>query len=502
MTPLIKLLSLASRPLPCLRKATLLACACSVVALAASPLIHAQTADHKQLEKLVDDHAANWKQVSKQIWDYAELGYHENKSSTLLQEQLKAAGFTVQAGVADESTAFIASFGQGKPVIAILGEFDALPGLSQKTVPERDPVAAGAPGHACGHNLLGSGAALAAVAVKEYMAANHIAGTLRYYGTPAEEGGSGKVYMVRDGLFKDVDVVLHWHPADRNGVNNGGALAVISAKFTFHGIAAHAAMAPDRGRSALDAVMLMGNGIEFMREHVPSNTRIHYIVSKGGVAPNIVPDLAQMDLMARNPSNSTLTEIWDRILKISQGAALMTGTTVVVEGVGSDANIIGNDALAPVAQKNLEEVGGYTMTAEEKAFAVALQKTLGIDTVPSLDQTKEIEPLRPYDPNAPSASTDVGDVSWAVPTIGFGAATFVPGVAAHTWQAAASTGMSIGQDGMVIAAKALALTAADLFANPALVQAAKADFDRKLAGKTYYTAIPADQKPLIGYRDK
>jgi len=482
-----------------IRQGALASCL-GLIAIAAQAQSTSQA--HKQLEKLVDEHAANWKQVSKQIWDYAELGYHENKSSALLQAQLKDAGFTVESGVADEPTAFIASYGQGKPVIAILGEFDALPGLSQKPEPERDPVVAGAPGHGCGHNLLGSGAALAAVAVKEYMAEHHVAGTLRYYGTPAEEGGSGKVYMVRDGLFKDVDVVLHWHPADRNGVNNGGALAVISAKFTFHGIAAHAAMAPDRGRSALDAVMLMGNGIEFMREHVPSNTRVHYIISKGGVAPNIVPDLAQLDLMARHPSNAALSEIWERILNISKGAALMTGTTVEVEDIGSDANIIGNDALAPVAQRNLEEVGGYMMDAEQKRFAEALQKTMGIDTVPSLDQTQEIEPLRPYDPNAPSASTDVGDVSWAVPTIGFGAATFVPGVAAHTWQAAASAGMSIGQDGMVVASKALALTAVDLLTTPALVQAAKADFDKKLTGKKYQTAIPPGQKPLIDYRGK
>jgi aminobenzoyl-glutamate utilization protein B len=462
---------------------------------------HAQSSPaHKQVLQLVDDNAANWKQVSKEIWGYAELGYHEEKSSTLLQTQLKSAGFAVKSGVADEPTAFIASYGQGKPVIAILGEFDALPGLSQQTVPDRDPVVANAPGHGCGHNLLGSGAALAAVAVMKYMQANHIAGTLRYYGTPAEEGGSGKVYMVRDGLFKDVDVVLHWHPADRNAVNNGGALAVDSAKFTFHGIAAHAAMAPDRGRSALDAVMLMGNGIEFMREHVPSATRIHYIISKGGVAPNIVPDLAQMDLMARNPSNTTLTGIWDRILKIAQGAALMTGTTYEVTDIGSDANIVGNDALAPVAQKNLEEVGGFTLDDSQKEFALKLQKTLGIDTVPDLDQTDVIQPLRPVDLNAPSASTDVGDVSWTVPTIGFGAATFVPGVAAHTWQATASAGMSIGQDGMVIASKALALTAIDLFTRPELIVAAKADFDRKLTGKTYQSPIPAGQKPLINYR--
>ena len=354
-------------------------------------------------------------------------------------------------------------------MIAILGEFDALPGLSQQTVPERAPVTPGGSGHACGHNLLGSGAALAAVAVKQYMEANHIGGTLRYYGTPAEEGGDGKVYMVRAGLFKDVDVVLHWHPADRNEVTNGGMLAITGAKFTFHGVAAHAAMAPDRGRSALDAVMLMGTGIEYMREHVPSNTRIHYIITKGGVAPNIVPDLAQIDLIARHPSSATLQQIWSRLLDIAKGAALMTGTTYEVTDISGDANIVSNDALGALVQKNLEEVGGYTMSETERTFAVDLQKTLNIDSPPSLDQTHEVEPLRRPDPNAPAASTDVGDVSWVVPTIGFTTATFVPGVAPHTWQAASSAGMSIGQDGMVVASKVIAMTAVDLFTNSQLL---------------------------------
>jgi aminobenzoyl-glutamate utilization protein B len=459
------------------------------------------SADRTQILKLVDANAAQYKQVSKEIWGFAELGYHESKSSTLLQDQLKKAGFSLQAGVADEPTAFIASYGSGKPVIAILGEFDALPGLSQQAVATREAVVSGAPGHGCGHNLLGAGAALAAVAVKDYMAEHHVPGTLRYYGTPAEEGGSGKVYMVRAGLFKDVDVVLQWHPADRNAVSNGGALAVTSARFTFHGVAAHAAMAPDRGRSALDAVMLMGNGIEFLREHVPANTRIHYIITKGGVAPNVVPDLAEMDLMARNPYNETLDGIWARIVKIANGAAMMTETTVEIRNIGSDANIIPNDALAPVAQKNLEFVGGFKLDPAQTEFATNLQKTLPPGAAPSLDQTNIIQPLRPFDPNAPSASTDVGDVSWNVPTIGFGTATFVPGVAAHTWQAAASAGTSIGQDGMVIASKALALTAVDLFLTPSLVAAAQQDFHHQLQGKTYESAIPETQKPLINYRD-
>jgi aminobenzoyl-glutamate utilization protein B len=458
-------------------------------------------AEHKQVEQLVEASASQYKLVSKQIWDFAELGYHENKSSELLQEQLKQAGFSVRAGVADEPTAFVASYGQGKPVIAILGEFDALPGLSQGIVPERKPLVDGAPGHGCGHNLLGSGAALAAVAVKEMMEKQHISGTLRYYGTPAEEGGSGKVYMVRDGLFKDVDVVLHWHPSDHNAVTNGGALAVISAKFTFHGVASHAAVAPDRGRSALDAVMLMGNGIEFMREHVPSSTRIHYIITKGGVAPNVVPDLAEMYVMARNPSMTTLNGIWARIVKTAQGAELMTETKVDVKIISSDSNIVANNVLAAVAQKNLEEVGGYELKAEQKEFATHLQKSLSPEAIKDLDTTNVVQPLRAIDPNAPSASTDVGDVSWTVPTIGFVAATFVPGVSAHTWQAAASAGMSIGQDGMVIASKALALTAIDLFKNPQLVTSAKEEFDRQMKGKTYESAIPNNQKPLLDYRE-
>jgi aminobenzoyl-glutamate utilization protein B len=228
---------------------------------------------------------------------------------------------------------------------------------------------------------------------------------------------------------------------------------------------------------------------------------MHYIISKGGVAPNIVPDLAQMDLMARSPSNTTLKDVWDRIEKIAQGAALMTGTTLEVRDIGSDANIIPNDPLAALAQKNLQEVGGYTLNAEQTKFALELQKSFGMDTPPSLDATKEIEPLRKFDPNQPAASTDVGDISWNVPTIGFSAATWPAGTAAHTWQAAAASGMSIGQEGMVVAAKAIALTALDLFTDPALVQAAKDDFKKQLAGKSYYTAIPTQQKPLINYRN-
>lgn len=450
---------------------------------------------------MVSDNAPQYQRLSKQIWDYAELGYHEEKSSALLQSQLRAAGFKVETPMPDMATAFVASYGSGKPVIGILGEFDALPGLSQEAVPTRKPVTAATPGHGCGHNLLGSAAALAAVSLKQYMEKYRIQGTLRFYGTPAEEGGSGKVYMVRAGLFKDVDVVLHWHPSDRNVVFNGGSLADSSARFTFHGVAAHAAFAPDRGRSALDAVMLMGNGVEFMREHVPSSSRIHYIITKGGVAPNVVPDLAEIFLTARSPSGEVLTDIWARIQKIAQGAALMTETTVDVKVVSADANVLTNAPLAELAQRELEEVGGFTYSAEQKAFAEELQKTLPPSAAGHWEQTSTIAPLRDPDPNAPAASTDVGDISWVVPTIGFATATFVPGCAPHTWQAAATAGMSIGQAGMLISAKSLALIGADLLAHPEVITAARADLDRQLKTVTYKSAIPLGQKPPLNYRE-
>jgi aminobenzoyl-glutamate utilization protein B len=457
---------------------------------------------HQQILQLVDQHAAHFAGTSRTIWEYAELGYQEEKSSALLQRELQSAGFRIQSPVADEPTAFVATYGQGEPVIGILGEFDALPGLSQAATPVRSPVVADGPRHGCGHNLLGSGAALAAVALKEYMERNHVAGTLRYYGTPAEEGGSGKVYMIRAGLFRDTDVVLQWHPGSENVVFNGGTLAINSARFLFHGVAAHAALAPERGRSALDAVMLMGNGIEFLREHIPSNSRIHYIITNGGAAPNVVPDTAELYLYARNPSSVVLSGVWERILKIGQGAALMTETTVDVREVGGDANVLPNDALAKVAQRNLEEVGGFRYTPEEKHFAEELQRSLPAGEAGELESTTSVRPLRRPDPNEAAASTDVGDVSWNVPTIGFRTATFVPGVVPHTWQAAASAGMSIGQKGMIVAAKALAETGADLFSDRRLVSDAKADFQRQMEGKTYQSVIPAGRKPPLDYRHK
>jgi aminobenzoyl-glutamate utilization protein B len=446
----------------------------------------------------MDSTAVHYGDVSRKIWEFAELGYHENKSAALLKSELREAGFKLEENVAGVPTAFTATFGQGKPVIGIMGEFDALPGLSQDTVPDRKPVAEGAPGHACGHNLLGAASLFAAVTIKDWMVQKKIAGTLRYYGTPAEEGGGGKLYMIRAGAFKDVDVVLSWHPADSNGASLRSSLAIIEAKFKFYGKAAHAAAAPDAGRSALDGLMISANAIEFLREHVPETTRIHYIVSKGGAAPNIVPDYAELFLYARHPSMPVLDKIWDRIIKCAQAGALASETRMEMELIDSSYNTLPNDALAALGNRNMQAVGGVTYTPEEQAFADAIRKTLPDRTRPMGSQQK----VEPPSEGTGVASTDAGDVSWNYPMLELHAATFVPGVPAHTWQAAACAGMSIGRKGMVVAAKGLALSAMDLFTDPNQVDAAKTAFAKRRAGIEYRSRVPDDHKPPINYREQ
>ena len=457
-----------------------------------------QADDKSAMLAKMDGAAVHYGDVSRKIWEFAELGYKENKSAALLKSELQAAGFQMEENVAGIPTAFTATFGQGKPVIGIMGEYDALPGLSQDTTPDRKPIADGAPGHACGHNLLGSASLFAAVTIKDWMTANNIKGTLRFYGTPAEEGGGGKLYMVRAGAFKDVDVVLSWHPGDSNGASLKSSLAIIEAKFKFYGKAAHAAAAPDAGRSALDGLMISANAIEFLREHVPETTRIHYIVSKGGAAPNIVPDYAELFLYARHPNMPVLDKIWDRIIKCTQAGALASETRVEMELIDSSYNTLPNDALAALGNKSMQQVGGVTYTPEEQAFADSIRKTLPDRTRPMGSQEK----VEPPTEGTGVASTDAGDVSWNFPMMELHAATFVPGVPAHTWQAAACAGMSIGRKGMVVAAKGLTLSAMDLFTNPGLVDAAKTSFAKRRSGFEYQSRVPADHKPPLNYRDQ
>jgi len=441
-------------------------------------------------------HAERFGMVSRKIWETPELGFHEGKSSNLLQEELKANGFAVKANLAGATTAFTAQWGDGKPVIALMGEFDALPGLSQKDTPVQAPVDKGAPGHACGHNLLGSASALAAVAIKEEMQARGLRGTIRYYGTPAEEGGGGKIYMIHAGLFSDVDAVLDWHPSDSNRVTLGSSLANNGGLFRFYGTASHAAAAPERGRSALDGVMIMLNAVEMLREHVPQETRIHYIITNGGAAPNVVPSFAEVNLIARHPDMNTLDLIWERIMKCAQAGALASETRVEFQQGTNYANRLPNDTLADVLSRAMQRAGGYQYTPEEQNFASELQKTLDI---PTKDRPGPDKVTTNKSATQGVASSDAGDVSWNVPLAQLNAATFVPGVGAHTWQAAACAGTSIGRKGMIVAARTLTLGAIDLFEHPEEVVAARKDFQKRKAGRAWKTRIPIDGKPPLDY---
>jgi aminobenzoyl-glutamate utilization protein B len=445
----------------------------------------------------IDRASAHYADVARQIWRFAEVGYQEVQSSALLQAELRAAGFTVESGVAGEPTAFVAEYGSGKPVIALLGEFDALPGLSQDSVPVRRPLRANGAGHGCGHHLLGTGSVAAAIALRQWMQANGVKGTLRMIGAPAEEGGSGKVFMVRDGVFDDVDAVLAWHPGGGNAVDGSQSLANISGKFRFHGVAAHASGSPERGRSALDAVEIMDVMTNFLREHVPSDTRIHYVITRGGAAPNVVPDDAEVYYYVRHPDMSVTKEVWRRVEDAARGAAIGTGTTYDVSLIGSTYALLPNETLARVQQRALETVGGFTLTAPERDFARQLQGSEGFSAIP-LEATSQVRPYVSGGVNP--TSTDVGDVSWVVPTVQLYVASWVPGTVAHSWQATAAGGTSIGVKGMLVAAKSMALAAAELFSTPSLLGAAKSELAAKRGAGFRYETVLGERKPPLNYR--
>lgn len=439
-----------------------------------------------------------YKNTALQIWNFAEVGYKEVKSSALLQKTLQDNGFTVQAGVADIPTAFVATYGSGKPVIGILAEYDALPGLAQQATPEKNTIEGKNAGHGCGHHLFGTASVAAGIEIKKLIEQKKFNGTIKVYGCPAEEGGSGKVYMVRAGLFNDVDVVIHWHPGADNSVTMTSALANKSAKFRFHGLSAHAAAAPDRGRSALDGVEAMDNMVNMMREHVPQETRIHYVITSGGKAPNVVPDFAEVYYYVRHPKREDVVSIFDRVAKAAEGAAMGTGTTVDFEIIGGTHDLLLNRTLGDAMQKNLEKVGGVSYTAEEINFAKKLQTSFTYK-VPPVEEAATVKPIKLVDDEG-GGSTDVGDVSYAVPTVGLRAATWVPGTPAHSWQAVACGGTEIGTKGMMVAAKTMALTAIDLFTTPVLIEKAKEEFVKD-KGDYQYKALLGDRKPALNYRD-
>lgn len=451
----------------------------------------------KQAAADIQSHYNEYKNTALQIWNYAEVGYKEVKSSALLQKTLQDNGFNVQAGVAGIPTAFVATYGSGKPVIGILAEYDALPGLSQTTDPEKKSAGKDA-GHACGHHLFGVASVAAGIEIKKLIEEKKLTGTVKVFGCPAEEGGSGKVYLVREGLFNDVDVAIHWHPGNSNGVTMTSALANKSAKFRFYGASAHAAGAPERGRSALDGVEAMDYMVNMMREHVPQETRIHYVITNGGKAPNVVPDFSEVYYYVRHPKRDQVVSIFDRVADAAKGAALGTGTKVDFEIIGGTHDLLLNRTLAEVMQKNLEKTGGVSYTAEEIEFAKKIQASFTVP-VDSIGSAALVKPMK-EEMDAGGGSTDVGDVSYAVPTVGMRSATWVPGTSAHSWQAVACGGTEIGTKGMMVAAKTMALTAVDLYLHPELIQKAQEEF-KKAKGDYQYKALLGDRKPALNYRD-
>ncbi|UOR16298.1 amidohydrolase [Qipengyuania aquimaris] len=462
------------------------------LAMASAMPLAAQTAD-PLAEVAAQEERTD--RVAKQIWDWAELGYLETRSSGLLQDELMSEGFTVEAGIADIPTAFLAEWGEGGPVIAILAEYDALPGISQTASATREQSEHGA-GHACGHNLFAAGSLTAAIAIRRWLEQTGTPGRIRLYGTPAEEGGSGKVYMTRAGLFDDVDIAIHWHADDENSAAARTSLANRSAKFRFRGVSAHAAGAPERGRSALDGVEAMNMMVNMMREHTSMDTRIHYVITEGGAAPNVIPDFAEVFYYVRHSDADEVRALWTRLEATAKGAALGTGTEVDWEIIHGNNPLLVNETLARVMDRKLRSLGGIEYTDEERAWAETISESFGENAIP----LEEAQRVQPYSKTLGYGSTDVGDVSWATPTVGVRTATWVPGTSAHSWQAVAASGHSIGQKGAQHAAKAMTLMAVELFTNPDLRTQARAEFDASRGADYEYVSLLGDRDPPLDYR--
>ncbi|MEO9600265.1 amidohydrolase [Parasphingorhabdus sp.] len=469
-----------------------------IAALAAFPAsVQAQQSDvMSDISALIDARSEESAKTARQLWEWAELGYQEQKSSDLLKQMLKSNGFKITSGVADIPTAFTAEFGTEGPVIAILAEYDALPGINQDAIATRSPIAGKSAAHACGHNLFAAGSVEAAIAVSKWLEQTGTPGRVRLYGTPAEEGGSGKVYMVRAGLFNDVDIALHWHAGDKNSAAARTTLANRSAKFRFRGVSAHAAGAPDKARSALDGVEAFNMMINMMREHIPQQSRIHYVITEGGTAPNVVPDFAEVFYYVRHPQPSEVDAIWTRLEDAARGAALGTGTTVDWEVIHGNNPLLVNEPLAKMMDAKLRQVGGVTYTPEEQEFAERIYASFD---KPRLKLGSQ-EEIQPYNVSLGYGSTDVGDVSYATPTVGLNTATWVPGTSAHSWQSSAASGMSIGFKGTQVAAKTLTLAAIELYTNPDLRAEAKAEFDKARGPDYQYKSLLGDRDPPLDYR--
>jgi aminobenzoyl-glutamate utilization protein B len=464
----------------------------------------------EEIWRRVDSHRAAFEALSDRIWEMPELGFLEQRSAAEHVAMLEQQGFRVTTGVAGLPTAMVGEAGEEGPVIAILGEFDALPGLSQEAgVAEHRPRPGETAGHACGHNLLGSAAMLAATAVKDWLAANGIKGRVRYYGCPAEENGAGKLFMVREGAFRDVDIALSWHPAPFCAVNNAISLALVQIDFSFTGRASHAAASPHLGRSALDAVELMNVGVNYMREHMPADARIHYAtIDAGGVAPNVVQSHARVRYVIRASDLGELHPLIARVRKIAEGAALMTETRVEAREISGMSNLLGNTPLEQAMHDNLMRLGPPEWDDADRAFAREIQATLRPEDIASAFRRFGLKP-EPQEPLCTAivplgyrgsggvGSTDVGDVSWVVPTAQIRGATYAIGTPGHSWQLTAQGQSPLARKGMVHAAKVMAATAVDALRDPALLARAKADLAARTASQPYVCPLPDHVPPAL-----
>ena len=461
--------------------------------------------------KWIDEHREEFIEVSDQVWEYAELGLVEHKSAQLHVDTLREHGFEVEHGVAGMPTAFVATWGEGEPVIGFMGEYDALPGISNKPVPRKDPLVEDGPGHGCGHNIHGTSGFMAAIATKNIMEKEEIKGTIKVYGSPAEENYDGKAYLVREGYFEGVDACLSHHPSGFNVAGLASSNAVNSVKYEYHGKTAHAAGSPEQGRSALDAIELMNIGVNYLREHVVQEARIHYIVEEGGGQPNVVPDYARSWYYIRAPERSQVQQIYERINKIAEGAAMMTETELKINLIAAIYNKITSKTLSELVTSNMREIGHPGWTEEELEFAAKIAKTIDVKDkmqslrkygVPEAEKYRDVNLMTDIldawnEGEVSKGSTDVSDVSWVTPTMEFGTACKILGAPGHDWRFTAVSGMSIGHKSLIFAAKTMAASALDLFTDPELLEKAKKEHEGRLAGREYECAIPEDVEPPL-----
>lgn len=444
----------------------------------------------------VDRHASDLIAMSDEIWALAETAFEETKSSKILSDYAEAQGFTVQRGLIDIPTAFVATYGSGKPIIGILGEFDALPGVSQKAKSSKDPLQAGAAGHGCGHNLFGAGSMGAAVAIKELMEAGKLSGTIKYFGTPAEEKFFGKVFMAREGVFDNLDACLDWHPSASTKADVQSLLSLVDYTVEFFGQAAHASGDPWNGRSASDGLELYTKGLNYYREHIKPTARIHYHIMDGGQVVNVVPDYAQIWTRVRDTKKASMLEMYERTKEMARGAAIMANVDYKISLVSGLHEVLVNRTGGTALHKNLERLGDITYTPEEIQFAKNIQQATGKEEL-GLDGI--IRPLEPTRELMGGPSSDVGDISWVVPQIRLGVTTAPINAPWHSWAVVACGGMSIGHKGLVYAAKALGMTMVDLFEDPELLKDIQAEFKERKGDAVYEAILPDGPPPIPQY---